>query len=205
MAAERIIAGLGGGLAERESAYGELDGLASQAMQSGGSGMTHSSVTVIHCGGLEGELEDEGRLEKLFGRFGTVVAVSLRVRREGTKVSWALVSFRTLEEARSALEGTPDLSAQYAGLVTRTVDEVQAVHSTGGMGEVMRKHMHARLQRRLQDQSLADVALLCTPLLCDVMCKDASVDHCMPLRDGPAGGGAAIARARGASTCSGDS
>ena len=37
-------------------------------------------ATAIHVGGLEGELEDEAALGSLFGRFGAVLAVTLRVR-----------------------------------------------------------------------------------------------------------------------------
>jgi len=103
-----------------------------------------------------------------------VVATTLRKRREGSKVSWALVSLRTFEEAQKALEGTADLAAQYPGLVTRTVNEVQAVHSTGAMGDVMRQHMHARAERRQQDRTLADVGVACVSPLCAIMCRDAT-------------------------------
>ena len=37
---------------------------------------------VVHVGGLEGVLEDEAALAALFGRFGVVLAATLRVRRE---------------------------------------------------------------------------------------------------------------------------
>ena len=46
--------------------------------------------------------------------------------------------------AQAALDGTADLTAQYTGLVTRKVDEMQATMSKGAMGEVMRKHVTAR-------------------------------------------------------------
>jgi hypothetical protein len=102
-------------------------------------------TTTIHVGGLEGEkLEDEVKLKKIFSRFGTVVAVTLRHRCEGTKVSWALVSFRTDRYLLlpRVLDGILDLGMQH-GLVARPVDEAEAVHSMGAMGEVMRQHMHA--------------------------------------------------------------
>jgi hypothetical protein len=50
-------------------------------------------------------------------------------------VSWALVSFGSVAEARAALDGAADLHAP--GLVVRKVDEIQAAHSAGAMGEVM--------------------------------------------------------------------
>lgn len=98
----------------------------------------------IHVGGLEGQLEDEAALAMLFGRFGTVLAATLRVRHEGGKVSWALVSFASEAEAQAALDGTPALSAVHHGLVTRTVDQQQLAGSTGAMGNVMRTHVQAR-------------------------------------------------------------
>jgi hypothetical protein len=168
---------VGKGPEEREEAFKKLDSLAARALHGAGSSCSSraSSVTAIHVGGLEGdELEDEAKLEKLFSRFGMVVATTLRKRREGSKVSWALVSLRTFEEASRALEGTADLAAQYPGLVTRTVDEVQAVHSTGAMGDVMRQHMHARAERRQQDRTLADVGVACVSPLCAIMCRDAA-------------------------------
>ena len=44
--------------------------------------MVHGDAHAIHVGGLEGALEDEAALSALFGRFGTVLAATLRVRRE---------------------------------------------------------------------------------------------------------------------------
>ena len=173
--AASLAASLGKGPAEREEAFKKLDSLVAGALHGASSSSRASSVTAIHVGGLEGEeLEDEAKLEKLFSRFGMVVATTLRRRREGSKVSWALVSLRTVEEAQKALEGTADLAAQYPGLVTRTVNEVQAVHSTGAMGDVMRQHMHARAERRQQDRTLADVGVACVSPLCAIMCRDAA-------------------------------
>jgi len=173
--AASLAASLGKGPAEREEAFNKLDSLAAGALHGASSSSRASSVTAIHVGGLEGEeLEDEAKLEKLFSRFGMVVATTLRRRREGSKVSWALVSLRTFEEAQKALEGTADLAAQYPGLVTRTVNEVQAVHSTGAMGDVMRQHMHARAERRQQDRTLADVGVACVSPLCAILCRDAA-------------------------------
>ena len=125
---------------EYQIAFGHTSAASSSSSVTGGMGRT------IHVGGLEGEeLEDEAKLEKLFSRFGTVVALTLRTRREGKKVSWALVSFHTAEEASRALDGVQYLSPQHE-LVARSVDEEQVVHSTGAMGEVMRQHVKGRLQ-----------------------------------------------------------
>ena len=102
-------------------------------------------LSTLHIGGLDGELEDEDRLEQLFGQFGEVLAVTLRYRHEVKdgveKVSWALLSFNSSTAARVALDGTAELSKQYEGLVTRELDEVQALQSTGAMGEVSTIHM----------------------------------------------------------------
>ena len=43
--------------------------------------------TCLHVGGIQGSLEDEALLTELFGEFGTILAVTLRIRREGKKVS----------------------------------------------------------------------------------------------------------------------
>ena len=114
-------------------------------------------VTCIHVGGLENEvngLEDEDKLCKVFSRFGTVLEATMRFRREGSgkskKVSWALISFAAGAEAQRALDGTEALAVQYEGLVTRSVDELQVLQSTGSMGEVMRKHVAARGQKLLE-------------------------------------------------------
>ena len=107
--------------------------------------LNYEDVTHIHVGGLEGELEDELLLQQVFGDFGTVVAVTLRYRRavkDGKQVvSWALVSFSKPTEARKALDGTAALSQQFPGLVTRELDEMQALQSTGAMGDTTQEHM----------------------------------------------------------------
>ena len=92
----------------------------------------------IHVGGLEGEWESESKLAELFGRYGTVVAVTLRKRRqqaafEDKKVSWALVSFSTLAEAELALvNSTVDFEGLGAeDLVTNRLNESQLNESQG--------------------------------------------------------------------------
>ena len=81
--------------------------------------------TCLHVGGVQGSIEDEGKLTEIFGRFGTVLAVTLRIRRDGKKVSWALVSFSSVSEADSCLAGMAELAKQYPGLAARQVDESQ--------------------------------------------------------------------------------
>ena len=82
--AASLAASLGKGPAEREEAFKKLDSLVAGALHGASSSSRASSVTAIHVGGLEGEeLEDETKLEKLFSRFGMVVATTLRKRREG--------------------------------------------------------------------------------------------------------------------------
>ena len=135
-----LAAQLRGNPTEREAAFAELLRLEA-AHQTTCGPATHAPVA-IHVGGLEGELEDEGALASLFGRFGTVLAATLRVRREVKNgkqvVSWALVSFGSAAEAQAAIDASADLSAHYAGLVMRTVDEAQVAQSPGAMGDVMR-------------------------------------------------------------------
>ena len=81
--------------------------------------------TCLHIGGVQGAIEDEAKLVDIFSRFGTVLAVTLRIRREGKKVSWALVSFSSVSEADSCLAGMGELAKQHPGLVARQVDENQ--------------------------------------------------------------------------------
>ena len=149
---------------------------------------TNTGVTAVHVGGLDGQLEDEGRLKGLFGEFGTVLAVTLRVRREvkhGKQVvSWALVSFRTVEEADGALDAAADLSRRYPGVVLKKLDESQVIQSTGSMGEVMRKHVQARLEKRLMERSVADIEMLASvPWLSPALEMEGGADFLAALAD----------------------
>jgi hypothetical protein len=76
----------------------------------------------------------------VFSQFGTLLAVTVRIRREGKKVSWALVSYRSAEEADKCLAGTAALTPKYPGIVARHVDEEQALQSKGAMGQVIALH-----------------------------------------------------------------
>ena len=81
--------------------------------------MTADVITCIHIGGLgasgsalgSGELEDELALAELFGQFGEVLEVTLRLRREGGKVSWALLSYGSADEAQ--VRQTPPRHTQH--------------------------------------------------------------------------------------------
>ena len=84
--------------------------------------------TCLHIGGVQGAIEDEAKLTQMFSKFGIVLAVTLRIRREGKKVSWALVSFSTVSEADSCLAGMGELAKEHPGLVARQVDENQVRH-----------------------------------------------------------------------------
>ena len=115
-----IAAQLASGADARQAAYTELLLIEAEHHLHGNTshrGDVGSAVS-IHVGGLEGELEDEKALASLFGRFGTVLAATLRVRREVKNgkavVSWALVSFSSTAEAEAALAGSADLAAQRA-------------------------------------------------------------------------------------------
>ena len=44
-------------------------------------------TATVHVGHVQGDLEDEARLAETFSRFGTVLAVTLRRRREYNKQS----------------------------------------------------------------------------------------------------------------------
>ncbi len=99
---------------------------------------------VIHVGGLgDGTHENEKRLTKVFGQFGTVLACTLQRRREvedgQEKVSWALITFRTAVEAAAAVAGTADLKIE--GVVSRPLDMETALASTGHMGRVAALHV----------------------------------------------------------------
>ena len=88
-------------------------------------------------------------------------------------VSWALVSFRAAAEAQAAIDGAAQ-RAITSDLVVRALDEATAAHSTGAMGEVMRKHMQARAEKKLQYRAVTDTTLACVSPLLAVMCKGAA-------------------------------
>ena len=105
--------------------------------------------TCVHVGGLEGTLEEEDALAEVFSQFGDLLAVTVRIRREGKKVSWALVSYSSKEGADKCLAGTPALSTKYPGIVARHVDEDMALHSKGQMSQVMSRHIQSRMGKLL--------------------------------------------------------
>ena len=110
-------------------------------LEAAGSKRGPDAECMLHVGGVEGPVEDETVLEELFGKFGTVAAVTLRRRREGKKVSWALITFAAAESVGKAIDGLSTLAGRSAlgaeGLVVRAVDMDQAAKSTGAMKGVM--------------------------------------------------------------------
>ena len=92
----------------------------------------------LHVGGIEGELEDEVQLRELFSQFGGIDTVTLRRRREGKKVSWALITFESPEGVSQAVGAQSWLKND--GLVVRPVDIGMVKRSTGAMSQVMHQH-----------------------------------------------------------------
>ena len=162
--AARLAILLAGDKPQRTAAYEKLTALANG---DGEEQTTHLSDASVHVGGLEGELEDEAKLAAALGRFGSVVAVTLRTRREVKSgkqvVSWALLTFAEQSEAQAALDGSASLGVD--GLVVRTVDTQQSLGSTGATGEVMRTH---------RTRVVVGVATACVaPLVDSVLCAEA--------------------------------
>ena len=98
-----------------------------------------ASRFTVHVDGLSGKLEEEEALAQAFGAFGTILATTLRRRREGKKRSWALISFSKDSEAEAAVGGVGTLGAEPA-LLAQQLDLDKALESTGGMAEVARLH-----------------------------------------------------------------
>ena len=113
----------------------------------------------IHCGGLEGELEDETKLSQLLEKFGRVALATVRYQREPAtetspaKVSWALVTFAQPVAAKLALAGAADLGVP--DLVMRRLDLEQALASKGSMSKIAHKHREElkRLQMLALEQA----------------------------------------------------
>jgi hypothetical protein len=107
---------------------------------SGAFGLTESDGKnhTIHVGEVEGYLEDEGRLKELFGAYGTVDAVTLRIKRKGGKVSWALIHFKSAACVKKAIAAAAKLKKK-EGIVVRPVDNDKAKSSTGAMARVLIK------------------------------------------------------------------
>ena len=93
---------------------------------------------VVHVGGVRPPLEDEAALAQHFSHHGDVRSVSLRVRSDGPKVSWALVTFAHPAGAQRATDAAADELAEF-GLVVRSVDTRQAMSSTGQMRSIVRR------------------------------------------------------------------
>ena len=163
MALARLKQSLTGPADRRAAAYAELTALAHGDAADATTGLAGAT---LHVGGLEGEaLEDEAQLAERLGTFGTVLAVTLRRRREAEKVSWALVTFAEAAESERALAGAAaELGAE--SVVVRRMDTQQALGSTGAMNGVV-----VEQRRRVEVR----VAASCVgPLVEAVLCADAS-------------------------------
>eukprot|EP01043_Picozoa_sp_COSAG02_P020973 COSAG02_NODE_1052_length_14953_cov_6.064023_2_plen_907_part_00 len=99
---------------------------------------------ILHVGGIQGDIEDEAKLEELFEQFGAVETVILRRRREGKKVSWALVTYHEAESVAQATAVAAELS-ESSGLIVRAMDQDQASQSTGEMSKILKKKLSSRL------------------------------------------------------------
>ena len=162
MAAARLVASLGNGADQRAAAYTELTALAHGDAADATTGL---ATATLHIGGLEAEaLEDEAKLAERLGAFGTVLAATLRKRREAGKESWALVTYAEAAESERALAGAAELGVESAQV--RRMDTQQALGSDGSMDEVIRE------QRRRVELRVA--ALCVGPLMETVLCKDVS-------------------------------
>jgi hypothetical protein len=121
-----------------------------------------ASCAIVHIGGLSPELENETALESLFKRFGMIMAVTVRVRRDADSTrhaSWALISFRSAQGAHRAINGAADLCASYdLDMVVRELDESQAARSKGAMHDVLQLHLRERDAK--QRRTLEDVTLV---------------------------------------------
>lgn len=128
-----------------------------------GDSSANVAATCLHVGNLPEELEAEAALRLVFERFGIVIAVTVRYRREQNEqgqdlVSWALVSFHSPSEAQAAMAAwtsqvmvkdkkqpaLPKMSSELAGLVIRLVDTER--QHTGSYAMVMQKHIPARVR-----------------------------------------------------------
>ena len=139
-----------------------LFGRNKQADTTVGDTSANVAATCLHVGNLPAELESEAALRLVFERFGVVIAVTVRYRREQKQgldlVSWALVSFRSPSEAQTAIAAwtsqvvvkdkkqpaLPKMSPELAGLVVRLVDTER--QHVGAYAMVMQKHIPARMR-----------------------------------------------------------
>ena len=157
---------------EHFTATGKLTGTNSNASGVGGASVTGASRT-LHVGGLEGHtdsgminIEDERAIAAAFSRFGHVMAVSFRSRREvdpetGTeKVSWALVSFQTPLGPQAAMEAVRQedetlLALSKQPLRLKSLDLEQAMASRGSMRDIARDHT-----KKIREEEARVMALL---------------------------------------------
>ena len=157
----RINALIAGGKTEREAAYAVLTALAHGDNADVQGTLASASLHVSGAIG-EGELEDEGRLAEAVGKFGSVLAVTLR--REGASC-WALLTLGEAEEPQASVAGAASLGV--SGLEVRALDTQAALGEAGGMGEAMCEH---------RERVSVGVAVACVgPLMEKVFAADGSV------------------------------
>eukprot|EP01043_Picozoa_sp_COSAG02_P029072 COSAG02_NODE_1794_length_10913_cov_4.900592_2_plen_456_part_00 len=126
-----------------------------------------SAVTdpkILHVGGINGEIEDEVKLEELFTKYGAVEAVTLRRRGHTGKLSWALVEYAGSEGPARALADKAAHSK--LGLVVRMLDEAQVSRSTGIMRDVRQAHNERRNYDK--EQAAKANAMLRSKILADL-------------------------------------
>eukprot|EP01048_Picozoa_sp_COSAG05_P012016 COSAG05_NODE_1175_length_5616_cov_2.565343_1_plen_191_part_00 len=159
----RIISAIGGDKAQRESAYVSLVALARG--DNADVAATVGSAT-LHVSGALAELDEESRLADVFGKFGSVLAVTLR--REGASLM-ALLTFAEVEDARSAVAAGVAGVAESLGvswLEVGAVDTQQGILGSS-MGEAMRQH---------QERVSEGVAVACVgPFMNKIFGADESV------------------------------
>eukprot|EP01045_Picozoa_sp_COSAG04_P007230 COSAG04_NODE_373_length_15636_cov_4.260732_7_plen_157_part_00 len=125
MALARLKQSLTGPADRRAAAYAELTALAHGDAADATTGLAGAT---LHVGGLEGEaLEDEAQLAERLGTFGTVLAVTLRRRREAEKVSWALVKLLSDEELFTLEDTVADYVELQSSMGVITLEAAHAI------------------------------------------------------------------------------
>lgn len=152
---DRITTAIGGDKGQRESAYVALSTLA-QGDNPDVAAIVGSAT--LRISGTLGELDDESSLADFFGKFGSVLAVTLRREDAGSR---ALLTFGEAEQARSAVAGS-----RVSGVQVDAVDLQEALGSSS-MCDAMRQHL---------ERISVGVAVACTgPLMETVLGADESV------------------------------
>lgn len=72
---------------------------------------------LIYVSGVQGQLQDEDKLQEVFSAFGRVQAIHMRQERV-SKALWALVAFMDVPQAQAAVDAALDLETEHPGLVS---------------------------------------------------------------------------------------